>query len=123
MQLRLFFAKYADFNGRAKRPEFWWFHLFAIVRSVLLGLVHSVLPSIFSLASLLPSLAVTSRRLHDINKSGWFQLWWTLGFIINCIFRGYQPTCQSWIFVVFDDTCFTCFSRLFGNVYILLEQT
>ena len=80
------FAKYADFNGRAKRPEFWWFHLFAIVGSILLGLVHSVLPSIFSLATLLPSLAVTSRRLHDINKSGWFQLWWTLGFIINCIF-------------------------------------
>jgi uncharacterized membrane protein YhaH (DUF805 family) len=68
------FAKYADFNGRAKRPEFWWFVLFCIVVSLVLEFVSSYVSWAFSLATLVPSLAVGARRLHDMNKSGWLQL-------------------------------------------------
>jgi uncharacterized membrane protein YhaH (DUF805 family) len=68
------FAKYADFNGRAKRPEFWWFVLFCIVVSLALEVVGNYVSWAFSLATLVPSLAVGARRLHDMNKSGWLQL-------------------------------------------------
>ncbi len=68
------FAKYADFNGRAKRPEYWWFTLFCFVVDVMLEYVSSPVSWILSLATLLPSLAVGSRRLHDMNKSGWLLL-------------------------------------------------
>ncbi len=72
------FQKYADFNGRAKRPEYWWFALFCFIVSMALGIVGDTLYMAFSLVTLLPSLAVGTRRLHDINKSGWFQLLWLI---------------------------------------------
>jgi uncharacterized membrane protein YhaH (DUF805 family) len=68
------FTKYVDFNGRAARPEFWWFVLFNVVVSMVLGQASHVLSMLFSLATLLPSIAVTARRLHDMDKSGWWQL-------------------------------------------------
>ncbi|MFA6040690.1 MAG: DUF805 domain-containing protein [Methylophilus sp.] len=72
--VKLCFTKYADFNGRAKRPELWWFFLFCILVSLALEAVSGGLSWIFSLATLVPSLAVGARRLHDINKTGWLQL-------------------------------------------------
>jgi uncharacterized membrane protein YhaH (DUF805 family) len=66
--------KYADFNGRAARPEFWWFVLFQVILMAVLGMVHQMLSSLASLALLVPALAVGARRLHDIGKSGWLQL-------------------------------------------------
>jgi len=72
------FQKYADFNGRAKRPEYWWFALFCFVVSLALGVIGDTLSLAFSLVTLLPSLAVGTRRLHDLNKSGWFQLLWLI---------------------------------------------
>lgn len=79
------FTKYADFNGRASRPEFWWFYLFTIICTVVLGAISNIISTLFSFAIVLPTFAVTARRLHDINKSGWFQLWWMLGFFIGFI--------------------------------------
>ena len=76
--VKLCFSKFADFNGRAKRPEFWWFALFCFVVAVLLEFVGSYVSWAFSLATLVPSLAVGSRRLHDMNKSGWMQLIWLI---------------------------------------------
>ncbi|MES2580747.1 MAG: DUF805 domain-containing protein [Pseudomonadota bacterium] len=76
--IKLCFAKYADFSGRAKRPEFWWFALFCLIASLLLEAVGSGVSWLFSLATLLPSLAVGARRLHDLNKSGWMQLIWLI---------------------------------------------
>ena len=67
-------SKYADFNGRAARPEFWWFMLAQFVVGVILNLVLPLLGGLFSLAMLVPSLAAGSRRLHDIGKTGWLQL-------------------------------------------------
>ena len=68
------FAKYGNFNGRASNSEFWWWMLFAFLASLVLGLISPRLSSLFSLATLLPSLAVSARRLHDIGRSGWWQL-------------------------------------------------
>ena len=67
-------TKYAEFNGRAARPEFWWFVLAQMVVGLILNMVLPLVGGLFSLAMLVPSLAVGSRRLHDIGKTGWFQL-------------------------------------------------
>jgi len=67
-------AKYADFSGRASLPEFWWFVLALSVAGAVLNLVLPFLGMLFSLALLVPALAVGARRLHDIGKSGWLQL-------------------------------------------------
>lgn len=75
--------KYADFNGRAGRPEFWWFYLFSVIVSlttmILDWIVSSVIGlSIFQaiavLALIVPQLAAGARRLHDTGRSGWLQL-------------------------------------------------
>jgi uncharacterized membrane protein YhaH (DUF805 family) len=79
------FSKYATFDGRAKRSEFWWWALFTFLVSAATGIVSDMVSALFSLAVLLPSLAVGARRLHDIDRSGWFQLLWfipVIGWII-----------------------------------------
>lgn len=79
------FSKYVDFTGRAPRSEFWWWVLFVIIVSVVLSIIDfsvlgagesgiSVLSSLWSLATLLPGLAVSVRRLHDTDRSGWWIL-------------------------------------------------
>ncbi len=84
--IRSCLRKYVDFSGRARRAEYWWFVLFAI----LLGIVTAILDRIVapgmaakgtgpvsmlgSLALLLPSLGVSVRRLHDIDRTGWWIL-------------------------------------------------
>lgn len=67
-------SKYADFNGRASLPEFWWFVLALCVAGAVLNLVLPFLGMIFSLGLMLPAVAVGARRLHDTGKSGWLQL-------------------------------------------------
>ena len=71
--------KYTDFEGRATREEFWMFILVYIIIYIVLSIVFSllaleVLIFLFSLAVLVPSIAITARRLHDTGKSGWWQL-------------------------------------------------
>lgn len=71
--------KYAKFDGRAMRSEYWWWILFVFAGSIVLGIVDYILGvqllgSIFSLATLIPGLAVSARRLHDIGRSGWWIL-------------------------------------------------
>ena len=82
------FAKYADFNGCASRPEFWWWVLFTFVAATALRTVSYNLSALFSLATLLPGIAVTARRLHDTDRSGWLQLLWlipVIGWIVLII--------------------------------------
>ena len=69
------FTKYVGFEGRARRSEYWWWVLFLVAVTVVLEVLKAgMLGNLFSLATLLPSLAVGARRLHDIGKSGWWQL-------------------------------------------------
>ena len=68
---------YVNFEGRASRPEFWWFTLAYSIVNVILSIipkVGTVLSGILALALLIPSIGVAVRRLHDINKSGWWYL-------------------------------------------------
>jgi uncharacterized membrane protein YhaH (DUF805 family) len=72
--------KYAVFSGRAHRTEYWMFCLFNIIIAFVLGVAEGIVGGpgivglIYSLAVLLPSIAVTIRRLHDIDRSGWWLL-------------------------------------------------
>ena len=79
------FKKYADFSGRALRSEMWFFALFVtlgclvatIIDIMILGYsieVNGPMYLIFSVAVFIPSIAATARRLHDVNRSGWWQL-------------------------------------------------
>lgn len=76
--LRTCFSKYVDFDGRASRSEFWWWTLFTFLVSMATGIVSEMLSGLFSLAVLLPSLAVGARRLHDTDRSAWFLLLWLI---------------------------------------------
>jgi DNA-binding CsgD family transcriptional regulator len=72
--IRVCFSKYADFSGQATRAEFWWFALFVVLVTAALLYVSEALSGVFSIAILLPLLAVGARRLHDTGRSGWWQL-------------------------------------------------
>ncbi|WP_127018666.1 DUF805 domain-containing protein [Flagellimonas beolgyonensis] len=70
---------YANFNGRARRSEYWYFFLFNTLISLVLGFIDGLLDttiigSLYSLAVLIPTIAVGVRRMHDVGKSGWFLL-------------------------------------------------
>lgn len=69
-------AKYADFDGRASRSEYWWFYLFTVLVNwgALIIDPFGVLYAVLNLAFLLPTLSAAVRRLHDTNKSGWWML-------------------------------------------------
>lgn len=73
------FKKYADFNGRARRKEYWTFNIGIGIINFICNIIYSatsqsnivgVLVGIFGLAILIPSIAVTVRRLHDVGRSG-----------------------------------------------------
>ena len=78
--------KYAVFSGRARRTEFWYFVLFNIIVTIVLSVIDrligtfsgasnlGILSGIYSLAVLIPTLAVAVRRLHDIDRTGWWIL-------------------------------------------------
>ncbi len=72
--VRTCFAKYADFNGRASLPEYWWFALFVFGVGILISFISNTLSWLFYLGVLLPSIAAATRRLHDTGRSGWWQL-------------------------------------------------
>lgn len=93
--------KYVVFEGRARRKEFWMFVLFSLIISLVLGVLDSVLKlngtlgMIYSLAVFLPSLAVSIRRLHDTDRSGWWNLIGlvpVIGFIMLIVFAATDST-------------------------------
>lgn len=102
--VRSAFSKYATFSGRARRAEFWWFALFQFLGNIAAGVLDAVVfgvsvmppavdlesgtgfevftPSVFggafALATIIPAISVAVRRLHDLDRSGW---WWWLWLI------------------------------------------
>ena len=106
------FSEYATFEGRARRSEYWWFVLFNFIVSIVIavltaggghGMGGGLFSTIWSLATLLPSLAVGARRLHDIDRSGW---WLLIGFI---------PLIGIIVLIVFFATRGTPGANRFGN--------
>ena len=93
--IRVCLKKYAEFNGRASRSEFWWFTLFIILVASALVYMSEAVGSIFLIAALLPLLAAGARRLHDIGKSGWWQLFLLVpvgGIVLLGFFWAMPPT-------------------------------
>jgi len=68
------FQKYAVFEGRARRSEYWYFVLFNLIILLLLSIISERLASVYSIAVIIPHLAILVRRLHDTGKSGWMIL-------------------------------------------------
>ncbi len=93
--------KYATLEGRARRSEYWYFVLFYVLAAVALSIVDVVVGTyheesgfglfsgLFMLATLVPSIAITARRLHDTDRSGWWQLLYfipLLGAVVMLVF-------------------------------------
>lgn len=70
------FKKFATFKGRARRSEYWWFQLFCFLLSI-------VTCGIGYIVVLIPNIAVTVRRLHDVGRSGW---WWGICFLMSLVY-------------------------------------
>jgi uncharacterized membrane protein YhaH (DUF805 family) len=93
------FNKYADFSGRASRPEYWYWVLFVFVVGVVFQVVGRaigiviILAFLFDLAVLIPGIAVGVRRLHDTGHSGWNLLWGlTIIGLLYVLYLYVQPT-------------------------------
>lgn len=86
-------GQYAGFSGRAVRSEFWWFFLFQIIVMVIASFLGDVVSGLVSIALLLPAFAVGARRLHDIGRSGWWQLLTLTGIgVLLLIYWWVQPS-------------------------------
>lgn len=95
-----FWKKYAEFNGRASRSEFWWTVLANFVIGLILGAIVRAIHAfqfveyLWDLATLIPSIALGVRRLHDVAKSGWWLLLWlicVIGWIILIVWWAMPP--------------------------------
>ena len=88
--------QFNDFSGRARRKEFWMFFLFNLIVAFILTIIDisvgtydeetesGIISSVYSLVILIPYLAVATRRMHDIGKSGWFILIPIYNIILAC---------------------------------------
>jgi uncharacterized membrane protein YhaH (DUF805 family) len=102
------FGQYGTFAGRARRAEFWWFMLFVSLVSIGADILDAAIfqpmvwrgtagpiGSLWTLATLLPSISVSVRRLHDLDRSGWW--WWlwlvpVIGWIVLLIWFASRGT-------------------------------
>jgi uncharacterized membrane protein YhaH (DUF805 family) len=71
--VRTCMSKYAQFEGRATRSEYWWFFLAIVIASIVASAISYGVYAVVVLATVIPSLAAGARRLHDTNRSGWWQ--------------------------------------------------
>jgi uncharacterized membrane protein YhaH (DUF805 family) len=80
--VKLAFVNYINYKGRARRNDFWWWMLFTVVVQLLVSEVSTSAGNLFSAVIFLPQIMFGIRRMHDVNKSGW----WILLPIGNLIF-------------------------------------
>ena len=106
------FKKYFDFKGRASRSEYWYFILFIFLgygAGILLMLITPALLwllGIFFIGIIIPAIAVTARRLHDIDKSGWFQAIPIPAGIIETVFAMNRNATGEMIFLIIGLGCY-----------------
>jgi uncharacterized membrane protein YhaH (DUF805 family) len=88
---KVVFENYANFDGRARRKEFWMFCLVNLIISFAIGFILGLISpkiamaaNLYSLAVLVPSIAVGVRRMHDVGKSGWYLLIPIYSLILAC---------------------------------------
>lgn len=91
MYKKVVFENYANFNGRARRKEYWMFFLVNVIIAFILGFVAGLISpklvmiaNVYSLVVLIPGIAVAIRRMHDVGKSGWFVLIPIYNLILAC---------------------------------------
>ena len=135
--------KYVVFKGRARRKEYWYFILFNAIAAIILNIVDviigtynpvtqaGILGSLYSLGVFLPSLAVTVRRLHDTNRSGWWILFplgsMLIGAILMVLIGGLSADLDSMstgaglMMVLVGIAMFASFITLF--VFMVLDGT
>ena len=92
--VRLGWQRYFDFSARSSRAEYWWWVMFVVLADSLLGVEdaltgtydaqtqNGLFSGLFGLFVLIPSFSLGARRLHDINRSGWWQLMWVGAFLV-----------------------------------------
>lgn len=95
--IRSFFLRYIDFSGRSSRAEYWFVFLLNFIITTAIGFLaknvsnaFGILDTVYSLAVLIPMLAIDFRRLHDTGRSGWFLLLWfipIIGWIILLVYH------------------------------------
>jgi uncharacterized membrane protein YhaH (DUF805 family) len=130
------FRKYAVFSGRARRKEFWYFVLFNTIAVLILSIVdiligtydpvegRGILGSIYTLAVMIPYIAVTVRRLHDTDRSGWWLLF-PFGLIllfIVMIVVGYTPDRSKDLGVLWGALMFIVISSHIAILIFLLQD-
>lgn len=96
--IRSCLTKYAEFQGRASRSEFWWFTLFVTLVAAALAYISMTVSNAFLVAMLLPLLAAGTRRLHDSGRSGWWQLFLLVpvaGLVLQAILWTLPPTSSA----------------------------
>ena len=86
---KVVFQNYVNFDGRARRSEYWYFALANFIISFIMGFIFGalklpLLANIYSIAVLLPSIGVSIRRMHDVGKSGWYILIPIYNLILAC---------------------------------------
>jgi uncharacterized membrane protein YhaH (DUF805 family) len=93
--------KYADFTGRAPRAEYWWYVLAVVVACIVVSIIESILginkmvlgiygpiTVLLLLATLVPSISVGVRRLHDTSRSGWWLLAFFIPYVLALVLGG-----------------------------------
>ena len=99
--VKICFYKFFNTNGRAKRSEYWYFYLFIVIVNIITSVLEALIfwdsylleygpiSNTISLILLIPLVNACTRRLHDVNRSGWWQLlifyhnWWFSNFILE----------------------------------------
>lgn len=96
---KAFWVGYTDFSGKAPRSEFWWNCLIYLILIFLLTIISfGILGFIYGLVTIIPSLSLSVRRLHDINMSGWWMILFIFlspAMIVVGLIPSQQPTVQS----------------------------
>jgi uncharacterized membrane protein YhaH (DUF805 family) len=115
---------YFVFKGRSTRAEYWWWILFLILATIPLTIAGFIIPLLgqaFQLFTLIPSISLTTRRLHDIGKSGWWQLWVTLFYFALATLFGVSIAIyfildmDEWVFIL--PLCISIIASIIGSIW------